>query len=117
MRRYSRYKICKTNFHFFFFPSRLIKFKRPKWLICKEKIKFIKKKNFQAINFFPSALCFYYHFSNIFKLKYFSKKFNSNHVSSFSKNSLVVLDKNDYKHFFTLQTRKLDYNFINSLKF
>ena len=45
MRRYSRYKICKTNFHFFFFSSRLLNFNRPKWSVLKEKIENFKKTN------------------------------------------------------------------------
>jgi hypothetical protein len=51
MRRYCRYKICKSNFHFFFFSSRLLNFNRPKWNALKEKIeKFKKLKNLKKTN-------------------------------------------------------------------
>ena len=49
MRRYSRYKICKTNFHFFFYNSRLLNFNRPKWNVCKEKFLSLKKLKYNPI--------------------------------------------------------------------
>jgi hypothetical protein len=53
MRRYCRYKICKSNFHFFFYSSRLLKFNRPKWNVVKEKIEKLKKtKNVKKINLY-----------------------------------------------------------------
>jgi len=49
MRRYSRYKICKTSFHFFFYSSRILNFNRPKWSLLKEKIESFKKTKKQKL--------------------------------------------------------------------
>jgi hypothetical protein len=57
MRRYSRYKICKTNFHFFFLSSRVRNFNRPKWNSLKEKIENFTKTKKQKL-------------PNIYKTKY-----------------------------------------------
>ena len=60
MRRYNRYKICKTNFYFFFYSSRVFKFNRPKWNILKDKLKFFKNKikyNTKHVKY--AAQCFY----------------------------------------------------------
>jgi len=71
MRRYSRYKICKSNFHFFFYSSRLLKFNRPKWNVVKEKIeklKKTKKTNSYKIKFPRFILGSLYNIPFMFKL-------------------------------------------------
>ena len=63
MRRYSRYKICKTNFHFFFYNSRLLNFNRPKWNVCKEKFLSLKKLKYNPIKVSSFALKYFFNIS------------------------------------------------------
>ena len=93
MRRYSRYKICKTNFHFFFFSSRIRNFNRPKWNSLKEKIEtFTKTKKQKLPNSYKtkySKLVSYYFFNLPFLFK-FSKRG--------SKTRLILHDNSTTRH-------------------
>lgn len=74
MRRYSRFKICKTNFHFFFLSTRLGNFNRPKWNILKEKIKLVKKPNKDNSIAPKLPLLSFYIIPSLFRsFKYYSK--------------------------------------------
>ena len=67
MRRYSRYKICKTNFHYFFNNSRILQFNRPKWNLCKEKFLLSKKKNYTKASILSFNLKYLFNMSLVFK--------------------------------------------------
>lgn len=74
MRRYARFKICKTNFHFFFSYSRLLKFNRPKWNILREKLNFIQKSSKNTFTFPKYSSLYLYRISFIFKhFRYYSR--------------------------------------------
>lgn len=104
MRRYSRFKICKTNFHFFFYSSRLVKFKRPKWNILKTKLNFINKSHKKKFSFLKYSFLSLYTIPLIFKnFKYYcqftSKKSIKFITKSFNKrklNSQYIKDNHNF---------------------
>jgi hypothetical protein len=101
MRRYSRFRICKTNFHFFFVYSRLLKFNRPKWNNLKEKLKFIQKSNKNTFIFSKYSLSSLYHTSVIFKHFRYYNRFNFKKSLTFSiSQSLVLQPKRDLDFYF-----------------
>ncbi len=84
MRRYSRFKICKTNFHFFFLSTRLGNFNRPKWNILKDKIKFVKKPNKDNANIPKPSLLSFYIIPSIFRSFKYYNKFTSKKTTIYS---------------------------------
>ncbi len=93
MRRYSRFKICKTNFHFFFYSCRLENFKRPKWNILKEKIKFVKKLNKNNFSASKNCLSCFYVIPSIFKSFKYHSGFTSKKTIAYSKVSNIKINK------------------------
>ena len=115
MRRYCRYKICKSNFHFFFYSSRLLNFNRPKWNALKEKIEKVKKpQNSKKINSykikFPRfILGSLYNIPFLFKSLKSSKKYNLGNIHNYR----AVMQRSTYLNCSLYTNFNFDYVFYN----
>jgi hypothetical protein len=115
MRRYNRYKICKTNFYFYFYSSRIFKFNRPKWNILKDKLKFLKNKikyNTKHVKYVAQR---FYKIPFLFKslkrsFKYTSKKTAVCHVTctTYKRFNFLILNFPSFK-----VLRTFEYSFYN----